>query len=65
MTGFIAGFVAMVGVRDETWGLGIEAGSEKEVTEVGRMVEGDRGVDCELRGQIRVYGDSLRISLKD
>ena len=36
-TGFIVGSLARVGVRNRTWGLGIEVHSDEELMKVGRM----------------------------
>ena len=40
-TDFTADSLARVGARDGTRGLGIKVTSEKELTQVGRMAEGD------------------------
>ena len=48
-TGFRAGSLASVGTWD---GTGIKVSSDKELTEVGRIAEGDGGEGgCEWRGQ--------------
>ena len=40
-TAFTMEPLARVGVRDGVWGPGIKVGSDKEMMEVGRMVESD------------------------
>ena len=42
-TGFATGSLARVRTRDGTWGSGIKVGSDKELTEVGKMMEYDLG----------------------
>ena len=42
-TGFTAGYLAGKGARGGTKGTGNKVGSDKELMEVGRMAEGDRG----------------------
>ena len=60
--GFTAGSLARKGARGGTKGTGKKVSSDKESTEIGRMVVGDRGGQgkgYEWRDQIRGCGDFL------
>ena len=60
---FTAGSLAGKGTRGGTWGTGNKVSFDKELMEVRRMAEGDRGggreQGCEWRDQIRGCGDFL------
>ena len=42
-TGFTVGSLARIGARDGSWRPGIKVGSDKQLMEIGRMAEGDKG----------------------
>jgi hypothetical protein len=62
-TDFTGGSLTRVVARDRIWRAEIKAGSDEELTKIGRMAKrdlgNDRKVDCSCKGQTKGYSHSL------